>query len=160
MRQRQHIGEGKGGGIAGTRLLADAGPIEDRDVAPRLGQIGGGADADDAAADDGDVFPFSPFTGEKVPDGRDERAAPRFCRLGIPLHVGAAPHLAAVIFSPMKRGEEKPQNVGSFGRTASASLTIFSTALRRSPDSGWRGMRTRSLVLMANTSASLMFCTR
>ena len=43
---------------------------------------------------------------------------------------------------------------------ASASLTIFSTAARRSPDSGWRGMRTRSLVPMAKTSASLMFWTR
>ena len=54
----------------------------------------------------------------------------------------------------------RPQNFGSSGRAASASSTIFSTALRRSPDSGWRGMRTRSLVPIAKTSASLMFWTR
>ena len=52
------------------------------------------------------------------------------------------------------------RDFGSSGRVAIASLTIFSTAARRSPDSGWRGMRTRSLVPIASTSASLMFCTR
>lgn len=60
----------------------------------------------------------------------------------------------------LQRYSPSPQSLGSFGLTASASLTIFSTALRRSPESGCRGMRTRSLVSIACTSASLMFCTR
>jgi hypothetical protein len=53
--QRQHIGKGQGRGIAGTCFLANARPIEDGDVAPRLGQIGGDTDADDTAADNGAV---------------------------------------------------------------------------------------------------------
>ena len=46
------------------------------------------------------------------------------------------------------------------GRVASASRTIFSTCALRSPASGRRGPRTRSLVPIASTSASLMFWTR
>ena len=49
---------------------------------------------------------------------------------------------------------------GSFGREASASLTIFSTSLRRLPASGWRGMRTVSVVPVTIASTSLRFCTR
>ena len=147
VRQRQHVGEGEGGGIAGTGFLADAGAVEDRDVAPGLGEIGRRADADDAAADDGDVD-RSLASAEAV--AALHRPGIRTCTSGS--LISAA--------SSADQSETSRQLTGSFGRTASASLTIFSTALRRSPDSGLRGMRTRSLVPIASTSASLMFWTR
>ena len=38
--ERQHVGEGEGSGVARTRLLADAGAVDDGDRLPGLGQIG------------------------------------------------------------------------------------------------------------------------
>ncbi len=46
--ERQHVGEGERRGIARAGLLADAGAVDDRDLAPSLRQIGRSADADDA----------------------------------------------------------------------------------------------------------------
>ena len=49
---------------------------------------------------------------------------------------------------------------GNVGRLAMADLIVCSAFRRRSPASGRRGARTRSLEPMATASASLMFCTR
>ena len=53
--ERQHVGEGERGGISRTRLLADAGAVDDGDGTPALGEIGGNRDADDPGPDDDDV---------------------------------------------------------------------------------------------------------
>src|SRR5690606_18735112 len=63
--ERQHVGEGKGGRVAGTRLLADAGAVIDRYIMAGVGQISGCADADDARADDGGLS-FSPSRGRSL----------------------------------------------------------------------------------------------
>ena len=72
MGERQHVGEGEGRSIAGTRLLADAGPVDDGDLLPGFGEESGGRDADDAGADDDDVgFQLRSFTVRSCPCPHD-----------------------------------------------------------------------------------------
>ena len=119
--QRKHVGYSDRRGVARTRLLADARPVDNEHAAARLRQIGGGRDADDPGADDGD------------------------------LGLGSLGHRNLSCLD---------QNAGSAGRLAMAARTTASAWVRLSPESGMRGMRTRSLVPISSTSASLMFWTR
>src|SRR5690606_38202995 len=88
---------------------ADAGAVVDLHPVSGFRQIGGRADADDARADDGDVVSFPPVTGRR----------PLFAGIGNACHVGAAPHLAAVILSPFA-GRGKPCLTRPSRSTASA----------------------------------------
>ena len=89
--ERQHVGEGEGGGIAGARLLADASAVDDRDRTPALGEIGRGRDADDPGPDDGDVDARDQLRAvRRYTDGRSLAALGTHDRLHEPAAAPAA----------------------------------------------------------------------
>jgi len=94
-----------------------------------------------------------------IGEGLDVREAGEHVAYNVAQLRGSLSGLSAEDIAKVVIAYEPVWAIGT-GRVASASRTIFSTMVRRSPASGLRGIRTRSLVPIASISASLMFCTR